>query len=164
MGEFDLTGKEMELRFAVKNRKWKRVVQIYDDPEIRKSRINRWGDTALYAAIETEDTATVERLIGDTPLHCAASRGSACICAAIIGMFHKSLIGVRNNSEETPLFLAAFHDHRVAFLVLHLAAGEDSPLYWRRNNGDSMPHCTIRREYFGTYTSELTSYLSNKGY
>ncbi|XP_028781020.1 ankyrin repeat domain-containing protein 27-like [Neltuma alba] len=160
----------MELRLAVKNRKWKRVVEIYiDDPETQESRINRWGDTALHAAIETEGTGTVKRLIraikshrpggeealhilslknnrGNTPLHCAAARGSD-----VIKLFHKSLIGVRNDNGETPLFLAALHGHREAFLVLHRAAGEDSPLYWRRNDGDTMLHCTIRREYFGYY-------------
>ncbi|XP_028781009.1 uncharacterized protein LOC114737266 [Neltuma alba] len=182
-----MMSKGMELRFAVKNRKWNHVVEIYNDPEVQKSRINRWGDTALRAAIETEDTTTVKLLIdaikfqqrgddealdilslkndtGNTPLHCAAS--PFLICVAIITMLHKSLIlgCVITTERLLSSWLHALQDHRQAFLVLHRAAGEDSPLHWRRNNSDTILHCTIRRGYFGTDTNAglMPAYFVNE--
>lgn len=96
---------------------------------------------------------------GDTPLHCAASRGSAFICANMINDDKlKPLVLERNNLGETPLFSAALSSNKETFLCLHQVCSEkdlekksssaDLQL-WERNNRDTILHCTIQRRYFG---------------
>ena len=56
---------------------------------------------------------------------------------------------------ETPLFLAALHGHKEAFLYLHSICVEEGTTTtelhrpWRRENGDTILHVTIHKEYFG---------------
>lgn len=88
---------------------------------------------------------------GDTPLHCAASRGSLTICR-LITCVDKSLVCEHNNEGETPLFLAALHGHQPTFLYIHSICKEKEPTMpssiWKRTNGDTILHCTIRRKHF----------------
>ncbi|XP_045819481.1 uncharacterized protein LOC123912929 [Trifolium pratense] len=99
---------------------------------------------------------------GDTPLHLAASRGFKDICELIIGENgeRKYLIDIDNNNGESPLFLAALSWQKQTFVYLfnfkrsksdcdNVDGGSSS--YSRdliRNNGDSILHCAIRREFF----------------
>ncbi|XP_054794171.1 uncharacterized protein LOC129299734 [Prosopis cineraria] len=90
---------------------------------------------------------------GDTPLHCAASRGSKLICEKITDV-DKSLVLERNKEGETPLFSAALSGHKETFFHLYKVCSEmdnteSSTQLWRRNNGDTILHCTIRRKNFG---------------
>jgi ankyrin repeat protein len=100
---------------------------------------------------------------GDTPLHLAASRGFKDICECIIGQNgeRKYLIDIDNNNGESPLFLAALSWQKQTFVYLfdfkpskHDCEDIDggSCSYSKdliRNNGDSILHCAIRREFFG---------------
>ncbi|KAK4283809.1 hypothetical protein QN277_000721 [Acacia crassicarpa] len=89
---------------------------------------------------------------GNTPLHCAATRGSDDICKAIVES-DKSLVNEQNNDGETPLFLAALNNHPSVFFYLHSIHKDRNPTFppsiWQKNNGDTILHCTIRRNYLG---------------
>ncbi|CAJ2640036.1 unnamed protein product [Trifolium pratense] len=99
---------------------------------------------------------------GDTPLHLAASRGFKDICEFIIGKNgeRKYLIEIGNNNGESPLFLAALFWRKQTFVYLFnfkpsksdyddVDGGKYSYLKGLiRNDGDSILHCAIRKEYF----------------
>ncbi|KAI9126574.1 hypothetical protein K1719_002170 [Acacia pycnantha] len=88
---------------------------------------------------------------GDTPLHCAASRGSLKMCKAIAkarDVYDDRLIEARNKQGETPLFLAALHGHKDAFLYLNSLFHKFSILWRRTSDGETVLQCTIRREHF----------------
>ncbi|XP_028799260.1 uncharacterized protein LOC114754634 [Neltuma alba] len=97
------------------------------------------------------ETLKAKNSRGDTPLHCAATRGSLAICRRITHV-NGSLVCERNNEGETPLFLAALLGHQPAFLFLHSVCKEKEPLLpssmWKRTNGDTILHGTIRRKHF----------------
>ncbi|GMP26136.1 hypothetical protein CsSME_00002711 [Camellia sinensis var. sinensis] len=60
------------------------------------------------------------------------------------------LIGVRNNEEMTPLFLAALNGKKHAFLCLDdLCSQDDRYHYYRSNNGETVLHSAINGEFFG---------------
>ncbi|KAI9079307.1 hypothetical protein K1719_038708 [Acacia pycnantha] len=145
------------------------------------------SDTALHWAITFKaDELTVEKLVfeirkkhssvgdkameilksknklEDTPLHCAATRGSKRICKAILendlSLPELSLVIEPNKDGETPLFLAALNGNESTFFYLHLICkglickDKDSQLpfsIWKRTDGDTILHCTIRRKNFG---------------
>lgn len=103
---------------------------------------------------------------GSTPLHLAAAMGSLLICQKILDKkaFHQrgeesfglALLEARNNKGETPFFLAALEGHGDVFLfLLDRSVGEkDNYDSWllslcRRNDGESILHCTIALEDFG---------------
>ncbi|XP_027186835.1 uncharacterized protein [Cicer arietinum] len=100
---------------------------------------------------------------GDTPLHLAASRGFKEICEHIIGEFgeRKELVYIDNNNGETPLFLASLSWQKQTFIYLFSFVEPDYKIcdgkkdysypYSKdliRNNGDSILHCAIQREFF----------------
>ncbi|CAL5368642.1 unnamed protein product [Camellia sinensis] len=59
------------------------------------------------------------------------------------------LIGVRNNEEMTPLFLAALNGKKHAFLCLDdLCSQDDRYHYYRSNNGETVLHSAINGEFF----------------
>ena len=102
---------------------------------------------------ECMNTLSAKNNKGNTPLHCAASKGSPYMCAHILSdenLF--PLVHIRNNQGETPLFLAAFYGHKHTFLFLHsvsIRSPSPSATPWRRNGGDTILHCTLEREHFG---------------
>ncbi|XP_054778446.1 uncharacterized protein LOC129286516 [Prosopis cineraria] len=164
---------QRRLHIGVMRRDWNEVVQIFkENPEIHATKINDMDDTALHSAItngasETSVKELVDEIVTtkhntmealragnkrqDTPLHCAASRGSSFMCRQILRV-DKSLVRESNIDGETPLFLAALNGHKETFLYLHsvcrnMHTASSIPL-WKRNNGDSILHCTIHRKYF----------------
>ncbi|XP_054783978.1 uncharacterized protein LOC129290940 [Prosopis cineraria] len=158
-----------ELDRAVFGRKWKEVAEIFrDHPQIQPTKITKSEDNALHLAITLDaPEATVIGLIDhivknnpevsmeiiaaknkqhDTPLHCAASRGSTSICQRIIQVDEKLVLEL-NNEGETPLFLAALNGHTNTFMYLHSVCRQKIATISRKN-GDTILHCTIQREYF----------------
>lgn len=97
----------------------------------------------------------------DTPLHIAASVGNVTMCR-LIASVDPTLVNSRNVAGETPLFLAAFHAHKQAFLFLHFLSNFTyytlySPNYTncRRNDGDTILHHAILAHNLGTYITQL---------
>ncbi|KAK9286904.1 hypothetical protein L1049_015311 [Liquidambar formosana] len=155
---------------------WDDFVKKYrENAAVRKAKITRSGDTALHMAVSRDQENVVEELVkvicekkeeeeeetkeilrkknnrGNTPLHVAASMGRVrmCMCIARVDPL---LVGARNNDGETPFFLAALHGNKDAFLCLHNICGpENGESYSRKNNGDTILHCAIRRDNFGEH-------------
>ena len=149
--------------------KWDEVVNIYkENEEVHMAKITKSGDTALHVAVSDDQARIVEQLLliirgkakvkevlkiqnerGNTILHLAASMGSMEMCKCIADAL-PDLIGARNHDSETPLFLAALHGKKEAFICLDEICGLDKGnTYCRRNDGDTILHCAIAGEYFG---------------
>ncbi|WJZ90105.1 hypothetical protein VitviT2T_009275 [Vitis vinifera] len=148
--------------------KWDEVVNIYkENEEVHMAKITKSGDTALHVAVSDDQARIVEQLLliirgkakvkevlkiqnerGNTILHLAASMGSMEMCKCIADAL-PDLIGARNHDSETPLFLAALHGKKEAFICLDEICGLDKGnTYCRRNDGDTILHCAIAGEYF----------------
>ncbi|KAK9983018.1 hypothetical protein SO802_032543 [Lithocarpus litseifolius] len=82
---------------------------------------------------------------GNNPLHIAASLGDVMMCSLIISI-SKSMINTYNNEGESPLFVAALHGHKEAFLYLHSECGPNED-YCIRKNGDTILHCATAEEH-----------------
>ncbi|KAK4281208.1 hypothetical protein QN277_012730 [Acacia crassicarpa] len=152
--------------------RWEEVVAEYKkNARIHKRPINITNDTALHVAVNDNKDDVVKKLVeelkrykkslsalelgndmGDTPLHCAASRGSLEMCRCIAeaqGGGDCKLIEARNRNQETPLYLAALHGYKDAFLYLYSRCADKTVGPCRRgSDGDTVLHCTIRRDYF----------------
>ncbi|CAB4291645.1 unnamed protein product [Prunus armeniaca] len=168
---------------------WKEVVQIYrQNPQVRKARITRTGDTALHIAVSDSQEEHVEKLVqlvtekelriqndrGNTPLHLAASMGNVRMCECIAKKY-PCLVNVLNKDNETPLFLAALHGRKDAFLCLHYIctpAFDDPQRYnnCRRTDGETILHCAILGDYFDLafqiiyLYEDLVNYVNEEGY
>ncbi|XP_028794229.1 serine/threonine-protein phosphatase 6 regulatory ankyrin repeat subunit C-like [Neltuma alba] len=156
---------------------WNEALTIYKNKVsiIHDKPINSYGDTVLHVAVNDHREDMVENLLmeitrlgslsalktknhrGDTPLHCAASRGSLEMCKCIAeAQRDTQLIEARNEKGETPLFLAALHGHMDAFLYLHSRCPDPSSGLWKRSSdGETILHCTIGREHFGWVAFEI---------
>ncbi|XP_028790151.1 uncharacterized protein LOC114746132 [Neltuma alba] len=143
-------------------------------PDVHAAKITKSEDNVLHLAITLEapeaivmeliddirknnpevamEIITAQNKQQDTPLHCAAARGSTSICERIL-LFDERLALKSNKQGETPLFLAALNGHRDTFQYLHSVCSKIPTTkfseLWRRDNGDTILHCTIQREYFG---------------
>ncbi|XP_008235365.1 PREDICTED: serine/threonine-protein phosphatase 6 regulatory ankyrin repeat subunit B-like [Prunus mume] len=168
---------------------WKEVVQIYrQNPQVRNARITRTGDTALHIAVSDGQEEHVEKLVqlvtekelriqndrGNTPLHLAASMGNVRMCECIAKEY-PCLVNVLNKDNETPLFLAALHGRKDAFLCLHYIctpAFDDPQRYnnCRRTDGETILHCAILGDYFDLafqiiyLYEDLVNYVNEEGY
>ncbi|XP_028790148.1 uncharacterized protein LOC114746127 [Neltuma alba] len=156
-------------------RNWGEVVEIMrQHPDVHATKITKSEDNVLHLAITFHapeaivmgliddvqknnpevamEIITAQNKQQDTPLHCAASRGSTSICERIL-LFDERLALKSNKEGETPLFLAALNGHKDTFQYLHSVCSKISTTrfseLWRRENGDTILHCTIQREYFG---------------
>ncbi|GKV51861.1 hypothetical protein SLEP1_g58484 [Rubroshorea leprosula] len=159
-----------ELFHSAMKGEWDKVVEIYrQDSAAYKAKITRSGDTALHVAVSNIKVDIVEELVsiikqngstrealkvtnerGNTALHIAASVGNWRICNCIAEVDH-SLIGVRNLDNETPLFVAALHGKKDAFLCLnaHLESNPELRYSYSRNkDGQTILHCAISGYYF----------------
>ncbi|KAK7300415.1 hypothetical protein RJT34_11259 [Clitoria ternatea] len=110
---------------------------------------------------------------GDTALHVAASRGFARICKYIIGKDNERiyLVSRKNKQGETPLFQAAINWKKQAFAYLSSISHFSAPLQdLVRDNGDTILHCAIMREYFDLaviivhYYDFLSTHLNKDGF
>ncbi|XP_062079950.1 uncharacterized protein LOC133784678 [Humulus lupulus] len=107
---------------------------------------------------------------GNTPLHVAASMGSVDMCKLIVSgdvsldrTGGAELVEIQNELGETPLFLAAFHGKMQTFLYLNdvlvrRRKVEDAIRSCRRNDGDTILHCTINAEYMDLAFQIVKSY------
>ncbi|KAI9109953.1 hypothetical protein K1719_018994 [Acacia pycnantha] len=176
MGEYESNTKKL-FSCAMKG-EWDKVIQLYrDDVSLHNARITRSRQTALHIAVSDGKENEVKQMLhvmssqkhqlelvralrthdhrGNTGLHLAASIGNATICR-IIASVEATLVDDRNDDGETPLFLAALHGRKQAFLCLHsirnsnITTTTSPPLYvnCRRNNGDTILHCAINGDYF----------------
>ncbi|BFG43100.1 hypothetical protein CerSpe_293740 [Prunus speciosa] len=147
--------------------KWKEVVITYKNPEAHEAKITSAGDTALHIAVSEQQEDYVKELVklmpneklktenkrGNTPLHIAASMGNERMCECIATR-DPLLVGAFNADKETPLFLAALHGKKAAFLCLHniCIASPDGKQklynYCRRKDGDTILHCAISGDHF----------------
>jgi len=142
---------------------WDNVVEIYgSNQEAHNLKITRSGDTALHIAVSDGQEEIVKKLIakisqaerkkaltignehGNTPLHAAASIGNVCMCQCI-AQVDPALVGARNTVSETPLFLAAFHGKKEAFLCLLRICGRSAGYEYskKKNDGETILHCAI---------------------
>ncbi|KAL4639375.1 hypothetical protein ACB092_03G213000 [Castanea dentata] len=148
---------------------WEIVVESYGNNYnlFRNQKLNELHETALHLAVSHGPENIVEDLVqiisqqdpiqvkevlrisnkeGNNPLHLAAATGSLrkCIC---IAEAHRSLGNERNKMGESPLFLAALHGKTDIFLCLHHICSEHlDDSYYRRNGGETILHCAIKRE------------------
>ncbi|KAM4087407.1 hypothetical protein ACJW30_10G176100 [Castanea mollissima] len=147
---------------------WEDVVKIYSENKtFHKAKLTSSGDTALHIAVSDGREEEVRKLVGcitaqpdgkdvlnirndqgSTPLHIAASIGNVAMCECIAKV-EPSLVGARNDDNETPFFLAALYGKKDAFLRLHQICGTGSGYkYSRRKDGDTILHCAIAGDYF----------------
>ncbi|XP_057950780.1 uncharacterized protein LOC131145621 isoform X2 [Malania oleifera] len=148
------------------------------DPALLRMKITKSEDTALHIAVTDPQSDAVGKLIGtclpegdefkeaafgilnaknergDTPLHMAAVVGKADICRRIADRDRRLLFS-RNLESETPLFLAAFHGKKEAFLCLHVLQNQTDDWCSRRSNGDTILHVAISGEHYGAFVDEL---------
>ncbi|KAK4560170.1 hypothetical protein RGQ29_009089 [Quercus rubra] len=98
----------------------------------------------------TESYLKRKNFKGNTPLHYAASVGSVRMCHSIIDKADSTtLLSVRNNEGETPLFSAVLHGHKKAFLYLDsICCPEEISNYWTRKNDDTILLCAISEEHY----------------
>ena len=101
---------------------------------------------------ERKDILKIKNERGNTPLHVAASMGCARMCR-IIGSVDEKLVDERNKDGETPLFVAALHDHKNAFYCLYNFCKMDQNRFEsnsrRQIDGDTILHCILKNEQLG---------------
>ncbi|KAH6799639.1 hypothetical protein C2S51_036123 [Perilla frutescens var. frutescens] len=145
--------------------KWEEVIKKYhNNKEAHTAKITSSGDTALHIAISNGDEAVVKDLVaivqetegalevqnehGNTPLHLAAYLGNASMCSSI-ARCNSTLMGLRNDENETPFFLAVRLGRKEAFYALHeICKGQEGYDYCRRKDGETILHSAISGEYF----------------
>ncbi|KAL8548198.1 hypothetical protein ACS0TY_007496 [Phlomoides rotata] len=164
MAPWEENKKKLDILGHVAQGDWYKVEKkYYEEPESRKVKIPRTGDTALHVAVSDErEEGFVERMVwaagsdvlamgneqGNTPLHLAATLGNTRICRCIAER-DGSLIGAHNDYGETPLFSAVTRGRTQAFLYLHHFCKHKEYAYYRRNNGDTILHSAISERHFG---------------
>ncbi|KAH9649872.1 ANK REP REGION domain-containing protein [Citrus sinensis] len=150
---------------AMKGR-WNEVAEAYENnPMIQVAKITNSEDTALHIAVSDGRSDIVLKLVesmgqnasnvlklqnekGNTTLHLAAALGNAALCHCMASKDPK-LVAARNKESETPLFLAALHGKKDAFLCLHFFNQEmDRTASCRKNNGDTILHSAIFGDHF----------------
>ncbi|XP_054790709.1 uncharacterized protein LOC129296114 [Prosopis cineraria] len=171
MGKDLESSKKQLFTFAMKG-KWEDVIELYKkEPRLHKARITKSRSTALHVAVRDGNEEVVEQMVKlaetcpilckevletqndrkNTALHVAASMGNLRICH-LIAQKHPSLVNVRNVDGETPIFLAALHGRKEAFLCLHYLSHPNgsSPNYvnCRRNDGNTFLHCAIAGNFY----------------
>ena len=163
---------------------WDRVLSICRENWLLNVPITQMGGTVLHLAAYHKQETIFEQLlqqlrppgsplakvslerkndIGCTPLHLAVEAGSKKICRSIIEFDtaeSATLLGVRNDEGETPLFLAALHGNIDVFLYLHFKChpGREHFNYCIRKNGDTILHCAISEEHYGELYMEVDYY------
>ncbi|KAK7332227.1 hypothetical protein VNO80_28976 [Phaseolus coccineus] len=166
MAEIDV---ESLFNYAMKGQ-FREALEAYNEnPGALEAKITKAEDTVLHLAVYLGQTRFVRKVLdgineevclnvlhmqnskGNTTLHLAAEVGNVDMCYNMAKR-DSTLICGRNFEGETPIFLAALHGKREAFLCLHGLKqnheDEDDSLV-RKSNGDTILHSTISSEYFG---------------
>ncbi|XP_058084576.1 uncharacterized protein LOC131232362 [Magnolia sinica] len=157
------------------------LAKYKNEPRIQKVKITSTEDTLLHIAVtddrkevtELVDAVTKVEILemkndmGNTPLHLAAAMGKVGMCKCIVKKYRQlffnrqyveqpkngptDLIDSRNKEGETPLFVAAVHGKKEAFLYLYYRCPRGvGGKYWiRSSDGNSILHVAISGEYFG---------------
>ncbi|XP_065864837.1 uncharacterized protein [Euphorbia lathyris] len=165
---------------------WDKVAQIYEkNSNLQQAKLTQTQDTALHLAVSDAQTQVVLKLVkiigpnaskilniknekGNTPLHLAAAIGDVQMCHCLAKQ-DPDLIKARNSENETPLFMAALHGKKQAFLRLHFLHREVDYVLCRKRNGDTILHCAIQAEHFDLachiihYYPNLVSYVNETG-
>ncbi|KAL3621057.1 hypothetical protein CASFOL_035969 [Castilleja foliolosa] len=159
-------------------KQWDQVIEIYKNHEwARSAKLTKSEQTALHVAVSSYNSDTIssvggytEQMIdsipkqdiirilsiqddrGNTPLHIAAAVGWVAICKCIASK-DRDFIGIRNLTNETPLFVAAQHGKRDAFLCLHemyhkTEDRDPDESLCRRKDGDTILHSAISIQHF----------------
>ncbi|XP_028769150.1 uncharacterized protein LOC114726653 isoform X2 [Neltuma alba] len=170
--------------------KWEKVIGMYrQDAGLHKATITRSGHTALHIAVAHGKEDVVEKMVdamsrngeerkkalqtsnnrNNTALHLAAYTGNSRMCH-IIASLEPTLVDDRNVDGETPLFLAAIHGRKQAFLCLHFIRKPHitTPPFdvnCRRNNGDTILHAAIHDLAFQIIHlhEDLANWVNEKG-
>lgn len=139
-----------------------------DEEEVVRELVNAIMTHAATPAQATSairiEALEMENERGDTPLHLAAARGFARICKYIIGRHNERfyLVSRKNDIGETPLYQAAINWRKQAFAYLCHISRESVTLHdLVRDDGDSILHAAIRREYFGKLASLMLLFCCN---
>ncbi|XP_038718185.1 ankyrin repeat-containing protein ITN1-like [Tripterygium wilfordii] len=154
-------------QFAMK-REWDNVVELCKKQEgALDKQVTKSGDTALHIAVSDSREGVVKQLVGlikkksypsdslrntndegNTVLHTAAKLGSVTMCKDI-AKADATLVFTVNQEGETPLFLAAHHRNKEAFIWLYnFACREGEMTHIRTKDGDTILHSAINGEYF----------------
>ncbi|KAM3736607.1 hypothetical protein ACB098_10G176700 [Castanea mollissima] len=160
---------EKQLFKKIRSRQWSDVVNIYRENFDQAHKvIATLRETALHVAIAHGSEDIVKELLkiihankkefenalkykndqGNTPLHVAASTGSlsTCICVAEA---EPSMGKERNKEGKSPLFLAALLGRTEIFFHLHsICQSHLDTSYYRKEDGETILHCAIKREYW----------------
>ncbi|XP_028781423.1 uncharacterized protein LOC114737644 [Neltuma alba] len=181
----------------ISRRDWHNAVELCKrNPRLLSQGMGTWKDTALHVAINENRVDVVEKLIviiestrtkqaliarnnkGETPLHCAAARGSVQMCELILRAgdnMGEDLLGIPNKWDENPIFVAVVHNRKPAFIYLYDAAcekPEDYLVIHRGTDGDAdrdadadadrdtVLHSAIRRGHVGERHYPFTSLFS----
>lgn len=170
----DLTKKLFE---KVMTGEWEEVKRLYEENHLAQmQQITKSGHTALHLAVSEEKVEIVKELVeaildhaynhknaelmealrisderGRTPLHYVAEIGNVEMCK-YIAQADISLVGARNWNRETPLFSAVLYSQREAFRCLNSisTALKEQYTYCWRSDGQTILHCAISGEDFGT--------------
>ncbi|XP_028772260.1 uncharacterized protein LOC114729420 [Neltuma alba] len=133
-----------DLSRFISRRDWHNAVELCkSNPRLLSQGMTNSKDTALHVAINDNRDDVVEKLIGiieskrtnqaliarnnkkETPLHCAAARGSVQMCELILRAgdnMREDLLGIPNKWYENPIFVAVVHNRKLAFICLFDAA------------------------------------------
>ncbi|KAL4604577.1 hypothetical protein ACB092_10G202200 [Castanea dentata] len=160
---------EKNIYKRIRSRRWAEVVNIYREHFDQAHKVMAMlRETVLHLAIAHGSEDVVEELVkiiddnkgrfknvlqykndqGNTPLHVAASTGSlsTCICVAEA---EPSMGNERNKEGKSPLFLAALLGRTEIFFHLHsICERHLDTSYYRKEDGETILHCAIKREYW----------------
>ena len=112
--------------------------------------------------LETSLGVLLANQLGNNPLHSAALMGQVDTVRVIFDVV-PDLASARNIYGETPIFQAAVSGSIQVFseLASKLPPGiNDIINMLRRNDGDTILHCALSGEYFGSYTHSVSLSLS----
>ena len=156
----------------IRSRQWAEVFNIYRDSFDQAHKVMAMlRETVLHLVIAHGSEDIVEELVkiiddnkdrfqnvlqyknnqGNTPLHVAASTGSLSTCVWIAEA-DPSMGSERNKEGKSPLFLAALLGRTEVFLKLHhICKSHLGTSYYRKEDGETILHCAIKREYWGEH-------------
>ncbi|KAI9110657.1 hypothetical protein K1719_018523 [Acacia pycnantha] len=138
---------------AAKDGKWRKVLKMYEEKkDLRTVKIPSKGDTVLHMAVSNGELDTVGRIVylvcqkGSNEQAADENGDEKSLVFGAQNDIDSSIITRGNNDGETPLFLAALHGNKEAFLWLHHNSPQDSSSRhapYKRDDNDTILHCAI---------------------